>query len=167
MEVFHTVGADLSLLSSMVSVVSSLSDNASQFSITHPTLAKAGVNDEGSDSSDDESIPGLDRCSVFRSHLYDFNMNNAMYAAYILDPANFVTQNNGGTYLLPSLMMTSADLLMKWRGWVVRLLWKSYRQSEPRVIALKNKLGQINAKNCCGAAAVWHIASTVRECMSI
>lgn len=107
-----------------------------------------------SDSSDDEPVPGSDLCSLFESRLYNFYMKDAMYAAYILDPANFVTQNNLGTYQL-AWKTLSGDHIVRFTD-EVEVGWNGcsgsgYGQSDPRVLLSRAKLDRINASKCIAA----------------
>jgi hAT family C-terminal dimerisation region len=168
MEALHRVEADQPLLSSMMSVVSGLFEHADDFSKKHPALASthgvAELADVEYDSSDDELSLESGLLEVFKSRLTDFYMKDCMYAAYMLDPANFVTSNKGLTYQLPWETLSDEEMT-RFTDEVERLggepALEHLQTVRSKGISFKNKLDQLNAKKCVAAmcAAAGEVAN--------
>jgi hypothetical protein len=109
--------------------------------------------------------------SFLSERLKDFCMKDCMIAVYMLDPANFVTWNNGITYQLPWDNL-SDDEMNRFTDEVERLeveLALEYLQmvnSQGR--AFKNRLDQLHGRKyvaviCAGAAEVCAIRAPVHR----
>jgi hypothetical protein len=173
MEELHKLEADQPLLSRMFPVITQLIKHAETFSKDHPQLASTHGVDALLDveSSDDELSLETSLVSVFQSRLKDFYMKDCMIAAYMLDPANFVTSNNGLTYQLPWATL-SDDEINRFTDEVERLggehALEDLQMVKSQGIAFKNKLDQLNARKCvaamcAGAAEVYSIRAPVHR----
>jgi hypothetical protein len=114
-EEMHHVDAERAMLSSMLPVVSCLIDHAEEFTKKYSSLATIKSNSTDDDCRTSGSkVEGVDSNMslgrVFRKRLIDFYMKDSMLAAYMLDPANFTTLNEGAVFQLPCKVITDDDV---------------------------------------------------------
>jgi hypothetical protein len=167
MEEMHRVEADRAMLSSMLPVIQGLIEHAETFSSKYINLSNSADDVYAeSESEIDDSESDTTLVSVFRKRLIDFYMKDSMLAAYLLDPANFQTHNQGATFQLPWDAITD-DEVSKLCDEVERLGGEVSLEQLQKVrshgIRFKNKLDSMNAKRCvvasnAGAGEVARIA---------
>lgn len=101
------------MLSTMLSAVNSLLEHACDFGKNYPALTcTRDVADNIADigSSDDESGVVESLVSVFERRLHVLYLKDFMCAAHMLDPATFVTPNEGVSYNLPWQKITDGGI---------------------------------------------------------
>lgn len=162
MDEIHRLEADKPMLSYMLPVVQDLMQHAETFSAKYPaTFSEQNTNLALLDDPDYETDSDLgdceNLCSVFSKRLHGFYMKDCMVAAYMLDPANFVTSNQEGTFYLPWKSIVDDQLIMNQFVDEVQRLGGDEAVSQlmnvrSSGIKFKNRLDLFSAKQCVAAA---------------